>query len=43
MVQAGLVQNIACHYTAQGRTLTVATLDADATIIVCHKRDAKPT
>lgn len=42
-VQAGLVQNIARTYAAQGRGLPVATLDADATIIVCAKRDAKPT
>ena len=43
VVQAGLVQNIARTYAAQGRALMVATLDADATILVCHKRDAKPT
>jgi hypothetical protein len=43
VAQAGLVQNIARLYAAQGRALTSATLDADATIIVCHKRDAQPT
>ena len=43
VAQAGLVQNIARTYAAQGRPLSVATLDADATIIVCHKRDAQPT
>ena len=43
LVQTGLVHHIARHYAAQGRTLTVATLDADATLIACHKRDAQPT
>jgi hypothetical protein len=42
-VQAGLVQNIARVYAAQDRALPVATLDADATLIFCDKRDAQPT
>jgi len=42
-VQAGLVQNIARVYAVQGHTLTTATLDADATIIFCEKRDAQAT
>jgi hypothetical protein len=37
------VQNIARTYAAQGRPLSVATLDADATLIFCAKRDAQPT
>jgi hypothetical protein len=41
--QAGLVHNIARAYAAQDRALPRATLDADATLIFCEKRDAKPT
>jgi len=43
VAQAGLVQNIARAYAAQGRALATATLDADTTLIFCDKRDARPT
>jgi hypothetical protein len=41
-VQAGLVQNIAKVYAQGGETLTLATVDQDATIIESHKEAALP-
>ena len=40
-VQAGLVRRIARKYVEQGRGLTIATIDQDATIIESHKRAAQ--
>ena len=41
--RAGLVQRVARRYAEQGQEQRIATLDADATIIETHKRDAKWT
>jgi Transposase DDE domain group 1 len=41
-VQAGGVQQIAKLYAQQGRSLTIATVDQDATIIESHKQAALP-
>jgi hypothetical protein len=41
--RTGVVHNIARVYAEQKRALTRATLDADATLIFCEKRDALPT
>jgi hypothetical protein len=41
-VQAGLVQNIAKGHTQAGETLTLATIDQDATILESHKEAALP-
>ncbi len=41
-VQAYAVQRIARRYEQQGRAITMATVDQDATIIESHKRSALP-
>jgi hypothetical protein len=40
-VQAGLVRRIARKYSEQGRGLSIATIDQDATLIESHKRTAQ--